>query len=281
MRDVLVALLAELDWALSTSRREGLRLNLETIGGWGHPLLATPSARRAAARAIFRSYHRGFLEYLSHRRNASGARFEGAEKLYRALAHGRGAVITAPHLGNWELAALALARLGFRVRVVSGVQYHAALAGAVRAAKESSRIEVSTPEDGFLPLVTTLRMGGLVLLLADGDVYARGLPVRLFGAPASLPVGPALLARRAGAPIVHAYALRERDGSHRIVFESTDRPDRARSVSEDVARLTEGVARSLERAIAANVTQWCIFRPLLPAEPVASPEPPKVVTRAA
>jgi len=282
LRASIAALLAEIDAVVSPSRRDGLLRNLEAIGAWGHPVLATPAARRTAARSVFRAYHRGFLEYLSHRRaEAADTRFQGAEKLYRALTPARGAVVTAPHVGNWELAALALARLGFRVHVVTGLQYHASLAGAVRAAKESARIEVSTPEDGFLPLLATLRAGGMVLLLADGDVYARGVPARLFGASVELPPGPALLARRAGAPVVHAHAIRERDGSHRIVFDSTDHPDRSLTVADDVARLTEGVARSLERAIAANVTQWCIFRPLLAGAPEASARTARALSHAA
>lgn len=261
------SVVAECDRALSPSRREGLRRNLEAIAAWGHPRLATSAARRDVERAIFRSYHHGFFGYLAHRRARradEAPRIVGAERLYRALSPGRGAVVTAPHLGNWELAALALARLGFAVHVVTGVQYHASASGAARAAKESARIAVSTPEDGFLPLLATLRRGGLVLLLADGDVFARGIPVRLFGAPATLPAGPALLARRAGAPIVHAFAARDSDGGDRMTFESTVHPDFERPVKDDVARLTESVARALERAVAAHLTQWCIFRPMVP-----------------
>ncbi|HET9952515.1 MAG TPA: lysophospholipid acyltransferase family protein [Candidatus Eisenbacteria bacterium] len=282
---LVASLTAAIDHALSPTRREGLRHNLEAIGAWGHPLLATPAARRAVERAIFRSYHVGFLGYLAQRRTpAHGAReprFVGAERLYRALSHGRGAVVTAPHLGNWELAVLSLARLGFVVHVVTGLQFHASVSRAARAAKESARIAVSTPEDGFLPLLGTLKRGGLVILLADGDVYARGIPVRLFGAPSVLPAGPALLARRADAPIVHAFTVRESGGAHRIVFESAERPDRALAVADDVARLTEGVARALERAVAANITQWCIFRPMVApdGEPAAAAR--GVVTHAA
>jgi KDO2-lipid IV(A) lauroyltransferase len=263
--DAAASFLATVDRLFSASRREGLRHNLAAIAAWGHPLLSSESMRRDAERAIFRSYHRGCLAYLAHRRGAASnlPRFAGAERLYRVLATGSGAVVTAPHLGHWELAGLAMARLGFRVHVVTGVQFHATVARAVRAAKEAERMAVSTPEDGFLPLLRTLRNGGLVVLLADGDVFAGGETVRFFGVPAEFPVGPALLSRRADVPIVHAYAVRERDGAERIVFESVDRPDRCRPIAEDVARLTEGVVRSLERAIAANVTQWCIFRPFV------------------
>ncbi|HSQ60033.1 MAG TPA: lysophospholipid acyltransferase family protein, partial [Acidobacteriota bacterium] len=240
------------------------------------PLARTPADRARTARAIFRAYHLGVIEYAASR-GARGAEaigdvaFSGAERLYRALAEGRGAVVTAPHLGNWERAGIALARLGFSVHVVTGVQYHVAVAAAVRERKERERLAVSTPEEGFLPLLATLRRGGLVVLLADGDVHRRSRLARLFGAPCAIPVGPALLARRAGAPIVHAHASRDADGRHRIAFDSTDRPDRALAVAADVARMTEGVARALERAIAAHLTEWCIFRPLFD-DPASIPE---------
>ncbi len=265
-RRLVASLFAALDEAFSPDRRDGLRQNLAAIAAWGHPDLATEAKRREARHAIFRSYHRGCLDYLASRGRSAAPpapRFTGTERFYRALAGGRGAVLTIPHLGNWELAGLTMARLGFRIHVVTGVQFHAAVSDAVRAAKEADRIEVSTQDDGTLPLLRTLRSGGLVILLADGDVYTRGESHRFFGALAEFPVGPALLARRAGVPIVHAYTVREPDGGERIVFESIDRPDFTRRVAEDVSRMTEGVVRALERAVAAHVTQWCIFRPLV------------------
>ncbi len=280
-----VSLLALLDSAFSASRRQGLRHNLAAIAHWGHPRLCSEALLQDAERDVFRSYHRGCFDYLAQRRDAGGLRgvprFTGAERLYRALASGRGAVVTVPHLGNWELAGLTMARLGFQIHVVTGVQFHAAVSRAVRAAKEADRIAVSTPEDGFMPLLRTLRRGGLVVLLADGDVFARGETFLFFGAPAEFPLGPALLSRRAGAPLVHAYAIRERDRGQRIVFESVDRPDPTRPVAEDVIRLTEGVVRALERAVAANVTQWCIFRPLVGVTSEAGAEPAPRATHAA
>ncbi len=267
----LAAALAEADRALSAGRREGLRSNLGLLAAWGHPRARTPAGRASLERSIFRSYHLGVLEYAAAMGAAPGrTRLCGTERLYRALAAGRGAVVTAPHLGGWETAGLVLARLGFRIHVVTGgVQYHAAVTGAVRGRKEASRIAVSTPADGFLPLLATLRAGGLVVLLADGDVARRSIPVRFFGAAARLPAGPALLARRARAPIVHAYATREPGAAARIVFDSSDAPDPSLPLDRDLARLTEGVARALERAIAARPEEWCIFRPF--ADRVAAP----------
>jgi KDO2-lipid IV(A) lauroyltransferase len=263
--------IASLEFQLSARKREAVLENLATIAAAGHPLLARPADRERAARAVFRSYHRSMIEFLAQRRLAAvgdAFRFEGSETLYRAVASGRGAVVAASHLGNWELAGLALARLGFRVHVVTGTQWNPLLHGAVRALKESSGIAVSTPEDGFLPLLDTLRSGGLVVLLVDGDVYTRGVEASFFGRAVPFPAGPALLARRAGVPLLHAHAAREGDG-HRIVFDGADAPDRALPLDADLARLTARVAAAQERNIAAQVGEWCIFRPFFGPAPGA------------
>ena len=145
---------------------------------------------------------------------------------------------------------------------MTGVQFHASVSRAARAAKERASILVSTPEDGFLPLLHTLRAGGIVVLLTDGDVYARALPAPFFGRTIPFPAGPALLARRSGAPLLHAHA--ECVGVDRLLLsvDGRDDSDRALPLAEDLARLTACVAAAQERAIAAHVGQWCIFRPL-------------------
>jgi lauroyl/myristoyl acyltransferase len=261
----LATLLAEVEYRLSPRRRDAVLANLAAISGSGHPALDSPDSRERVAREVFRSYHRFVVEFFAQTRWTRrawdrGFRFHGMDVLYRALAPGRGAVIAAPHLGNWELGGLALARLGFRVHVVTGLQLNPLLHAAVRALKESSGIAVSTPEDGFVPLLDTLKQGGLVVLLVDGDVYSRGLTTRFFGRRVPFPAGPALLARRAGAPLLHAHAVRSHDG-HLVSFDGWDLPDRALPLGLDLSRLTDSVAAAQERNIGNHIAQWCIFRP--------------------
>ena len=219
------------------------------------------------ARSIFESYHRFLLEYLAQQGLDSRAldarfRFQGMETLYAALARGKGAVVSAPHVGNWELAGLATARLGFRVHVVTGVQFHPRLTGSARRLKERERMLVSTPGDGFAPLLRTLREKGLVVLLTDGDVFVRSVETLFFGRRVRFPVGPALLARRSGASVVHAHAERGLDGGHRVVFDGFEVPRPELPLREDVARLTRRIAEAQERTITSHLDQWCVFRPL-------------------
>ncbi|MGH7681510.1 MAG: lysophospholipid acyltransferase family protein [Candidatus Eiseniibacteriota bacterium] len=269
-RDVARAL-ASVQFRWSPSRRDAVLANLERIAAAGYPSLADPAARVATARRMFEAHHRGWLEYLSRAgtgRRAARTEYQlsGTEHLYRAIATGRGAVLTVPHLGNWEMFGPALTNLGLRVHTVTGVQLHRSVAREIRALKARDGIEVSTPQDGFVPLLGALRRGSVVALMADGDVFSRSVPAEFFGARVPFPAGPAILARRAHAPIVHGHAVRTEDGGHRITFDGVDEPDPSLGVREDLGRLTACVARSLERSIAANVTQWCIFRSIWSAD---------------
>lgn len=259
--------LAAIRYRTDRPRREAVRANLRVLAATARPDLADPVALDRTARAMFRSYHLFLFEYLAQRRlvqgpPASRVRVQGMELLYRALAHGCGAVVSVPHLGNWEIAGLALARLGFTIHVVTGVQFHPLLTGAARAMKEAARIRVSTASDGYRPLLATLRAGGLVILLVDGDVFARAVPASFFGRRVPFPAGPALLARRTGAPLLHAHAERTGPDRFLIAFDDVDRADPALPLAEDLRRLTTRTAAAQERNIAAHVDQWCIFRPL-------------------
>ena len=262
--DRLPRVTSRLEFACSTNRRRAVERNLETVMAWRGD---SPRDRQRLAHAIFESYHRFLVEYLSQRALDGDAldarfRFHGMERLYEALAPGRGAVIAAPHVGNWELGGLAMARLGFRVHVVTGIQFHRRVTGLARRLKESARIRVSSPLDGFVPLLRTLREGGLVVLLTDGDIYVRSLPVELFGARVAFPVGPALLARRALAPMVFAHTERRPDVPHHVFFDGLERPRPDLPLREDLLRLTLLAANAQERAIAEHLDQWCLFRPL-------------------
>ncbi|HET9251605.1 MAG TPA: lysophospholipid acyltransferase family protein [Candidatus Eisenbacteria bacterium] len=258
--------IAAIQYRVLTARRNAVLDNLATIGAAGHPELADRASRERTARRMFENFQLAWIEYLAGhraaRRDGPALEFRGAEHLYRALIRGHGAVIAASHLGGWELAGSAIARLGLSVHAVTGVQLHPVVAREVREWKRREGIHVHTPQEGFAPLVAALRAGGVVVLLVDGDVYSRALPAIFFGRRIPFPAGPAILARRAGVPILHAHAARGPDGRHRISFDGLDEPDPALPLREDLSRLTSLVARSQERNIAAHVSQWCIFRPL-------------------
>lgn len=263
----LARVTARIEFLASSGRRRAVVSNLKQIARSGHGSVARPREVHRIARSIFDSYHRFLVEYFGQEALDTEAldgrfRFRGMELVYRALAEGRGAVVCAPHLGNWELAAIALSKIGYRVHVVTGVQFRKSWTGSIRAMKARQQILLSTPDEGYAPLLATLRGGGMVALLTDGDVYVRSLNTRFFGRAIPFPAGPAILARRARTPILHAHAEREPDGSHILSFDGVEHADPALPLEADLHRLTRRVAEAQERAVAAHLDQWCIFRPL-------------------
>lgn len=108
-----------------------------------------------------------------------------------------------------------------------------------------------------------LARGENIGIVADRDVAGGGLPAMLFGHPAPLPVGPALLAIEAGVP-VHVAAARRVGGRYRgrliTLPPPVPGPRRAR-----VEALLAAEARAFEDLIGDAPEQWwSVFFPIWP-----------------
>lgn len=143
----------------------------------------------------------------------------GANHLDAALAAGRGVVVALPHSGNWDVAALWLVAHGVPFTTVAERLQPESLFDRFVAYRESLGMEVVALTGGAAApvalLTERLRAGGCVALLADRDLSRHGVPVQFFGAAATMPPGPSLLAATTGAallPVHLAFADRDDDG---------------------------------------------------------------------
>lgn len=256
--DFLAGALAEVHYRFFPARRHAAMANLAAI--------LPRASRRQRARTVRRmmaSYNRMLFEFfrLPHmgRNELLGAvEVEGREHLERAVARGRGVILTCCHIGNWELAAVVLAHWGYTLHAVAGVQLNRWLTPAVRETKTELAIHTVSPEDGFRRLWRALEHNDLVALMVDGDVYSHGVSVDFFGRETRFPSGPGVLAQRTGALILCGYCERVGTGRWRIHMEPALDP----AAFPTTAALNAAVAATTERHIRAHVDQWCIFRPL-------------------
>ncbi len=113
-------------------------------------------------------------------------------------------------------------------------------------------------------------------VIGDRDIIGGGVPVPFFGAPAPLPVGPALLAIESGAPI-HVAAVRRLRGERYAGRLETILPPGAAATTGPGARrarveaLLAEEAAAFERLIADAPEQWwSVFFPIWPD---LAPEP--------
>ena len=260
---LLAGALTEIHLRCFPSRRHAALANLATIMP-----RATRRERLRVARRMMYSYNCMLFEFfrlphLTRQELLSSIEVVGREDLERAVARGRGVVMCGTHIGNWELAAVALAHWGYRLHAVAGVQLSRWLTPAVRETKAELAIQTVAPEDGFRKLLRALEHGDLVALMVDGDLYSHGAPVEMFGRETRWPAGPGVLAQRTGAQVICGYCERVAAGRFRIRLEPALDP----AAFPTTAALNATIAQTAERHIREHVDQWCIFRPLWEGSP--------------
>jgi KDO2-lipid IV(A) lauroyltransferase len=104
-------------------------------------------------------------------------------------------------------------------------------------------------------LMAALRRGEPVGVVGDRDLTGGGIEVPFFGAPAPLPIGPALLAMETGAPLFAVAVRRAGNGRYRGGLRPVAIPSSG-SRRERLTGALESTARAFEEAIADAPEQW-------------------------
>jgi KDO2-lipid IV(A) lauroyltransferase len=289
-----VAELAGDVWYRATPDRAAqARRNLARVVTWlaandrGTPL-ARAAARdaRALERLVRLAYRHAARYYLEVMRTPAiaGAELptriaiETPETVEAAFAAGRPAIFVGLHFGAIELPALYLAsRVGEAVGPMETLDDPELQAWFVRS-RGSVGLRIVGLREARRELTAALRAGTYVGLVGDRDLTGGGTLTDLFGAPARLPLGPALLAIETGAPAYVAAVRRAGPGRYTGRLEDVDvAMDGSRR--ERATATTASIARAFERVIADAPEQWwAVFFPiwpdLAPVRPATVPEPP-------
>ncbi len=213
------------------------------------------------AREVFRAIGRSLVETcrLYHGRgDALIDRIEvrGREHYEAARAKGKGLVFLTGHCGNWELVALAYARL-FKssTAVVARRQNNPYLNRIVERMRMHYDNRVIYKDNALKNMISVIRQDGTVGLLVDQAVLPEeGCLIRFMGRPAWASKAPVLLARKTGVPIVPAFIHYE--GDHHVIdfFPAVEFSGATsdRGLADDVQRYSQAI----ERFIVAHPTDW-------------------------
>jgi KDO2-lipid IV(A) lauroyltransferase len=183
------------------------------------------------------------------------------EVLKAALARGKGVVFVTGHVGNWEVMARAVAKVGAPVSAIAKRGGDARLMGLIEGWREDGAVTTLWREDASTAraMLRVFKENRVLGLLCDQDTNVQGVFVPFFGRPAWSPRAPADLALRTGAPILvgtsHRKGERPGDG---FLFEVTDVPyDPAPADKEaEVLRITAACQALLEDAIRRHPADW-------------------------
>ena len=228
---------------------EQLRRNLSRVAPGADLDRLVQDALRSYARywcEVFR------LPVMPAERILGGTLTEGEPAFRDAVAEGRGVVLALPHAGNWDTAGAWCGLSGVPFTTVAERLEPAAVYDRFLAFREGLGMQVlpltGGPRPPFEVLRERLEAGGVLCLLADRDLSARGVEVQLFGRPAKVPAGPAALALATGAALV-PVTLSFRPGGWGVVFW----PALAHT---DVPTMSQELVHAFERGLAASPQDW-------------------------
>ena len=268
-----------LAYRLSPQRAAQARLNLRRIvdhlvaSGTAEPRIAAaagdPRRLDALVRAAFRHHARYYLEVMRapalDERVFSRIEVQTPELVEAVLSADESALFVTAHLGPIELPAVFLAnRSGRRVTAPMETLGDPALQRWFERTRGVFGVHIVGLAAARRELLAALRRGEIVGIVADRDITGGGIEVPLFGAPAPLPAGPALLLTEVDVPFYAAGIWRTGRGRYAgrlieipVVHEGTRR--------QRIVATLANEARAYEELISQAPEQWtAIFFPIWP-----------------
>ena len=217
--------------------------------------------RRRVIREMWDNLGRVAAEYahLSRLRCfAPGTRVEvvGAEHIDRAVARGRSLILFSGHLGNWEVASVAVRQYGLELVQVYRAVNNPDLEAIMRELRRSLGVEpVSKGAAGARRIIAALREGKNLALLADQKMN-DGIAVPFFGREAMTAPAIAELALRYDCSVLPVRVDRLHGARFRVsIFPALDfAPSGDRQA--DVRAAMSRVNRCLEQWIRERPGQW-------------------------
>ncbi len=171
------------------------------------------------------------------------------------LERGRQAIYVSGHLGNWELAASAIAREGVPLSVVYTPFDDAPLDACIARFRTQLGCEMLEKSEAARGMIRAWSRGRSLGLVADQRVD-DGVALPLFGEPAWTSTTPARLALRFGAPMVPMCVERLPRARFRVRFDAPIEPPAGQASREAAEAMTATFLERLEGWILAHPEQW-------------------------
>ena len=173
-----------------------------------------------------------------------------------ALARGRGVIVVAGHLGNWEMGGAYLSARGLDFEAVARQMENPLFDGYLTRTRSRVGMKVIYDGDAVRRVPRSLRNNAVIAFLMDqGTVGLASTWVPFFGRYAKTPRGPAVFALRLQSPVLFLAPLRKPDGRFILGIEEIpvkETGDR----NADVDRIVRDYTAVLERWVRANPEQY-------------------------
>ena len=195
-----------------------------------------------------------------------------ADRIRKLLAAGKGLIIAAPHLGNWEVGIHFLSSIAPITVLYRPPRQRELEEVMVRGRSRSGARLVPTTPTGVRALREALRRGEMIAVLPDQQPKRPGSAAvfaPFFGVPALTMTLLGRLAAKSGAPVLFAFTARRADGRYQFHWLESE----VGIASTDPVTAATALNRGVERCVRVcpEQYQWTYRR--FAARPGGAPSP--------
>jgi KDO2-lipid IV(A) lauroyltransferase len=249
-------ILGSLVWLLDRKHRKIAAKNLERSGS-----VVAPDRIAGFVRRVYHHVGCGIAEMalfprlIEAGRHARHVSMEGLPIVDQALRGGRGVIWVIGHLGNWEVAGLALALAGYPPKSLARPVENPWVDRYLNRFRTRTGQEIMPRDNALRSMIRVLQQNGILVVQVDQDARDLGIFVRFFGRPASTHRSPALLSLKYGAPIIPLDIFREGD-VHRVLFSEPLLPEDFRDRPDPLKAMTQAYTERIEGFVRRHPDQW-------------------------
>ncbi len=188
--------------------------------------------------------------------------FDRPDVLWDTLKEGRGVVMLACHMDNWEWLGAALALYGFPLSAVEKPQPNRVYSDFMNELRQGVGQEIFSRDTGeILGCARAMKKGRMLGLIADQDGGKGGIFVPFLGKMASTPAGPAYFARKFKAPIIPIFIVRKPDDyGHLAIVKDPIRYEFTGDQKADDYNVTLKMTQEVEQIIREYPDNWLWFQ---------------------
>jgi len=146
----------------------------------------------------------------------------GKENLTSALSRGKGVILVSGHFGNFPLMLTRLSLEGYKTAGIMRPMRDSRVEKIFLKKRAKFKIKAiySQPRKTCVEdSIRSLRNNELLFIPIDQNFGSGGVFVDFFGRKAATATGPVVLAQRTKATILPCFILRQKDDTHKIIFE--------------------------------------------------------------
>jgi KDO2-lipid IV(A) lauroyltransferase len=171
---------------------------------------------------------------------------------------GKKALLVAGHLGNWELAGIAVTHKGIPLTALARPIDNPYLDRWINEVRISTGLDLIPKTQAIRKMTQLLRKGGYLIIAVDQvpNPRSNGIHIPFFGRNALTVKTPAILSLKYDTPIVPLNIWRDEKGCHHFKFTEPILPADFKDEEDPIRAITEAFTNRLEKFIREHPEQW-------------------------